>query len=267
VVSRAVRRCGEILKTFDARPRNGAKQSAVAGTLVSQRDAAEEAGLSKRQQVTAVRVANVPVWLDDALATGVKLTTAAIRIGTESPPGLRALASNRGRLAVRAIKFVLIFIALAEIFFGIAAASALVARALRAQLTYPHRLELGVSYHGQDLAKLSGRASIALIGQSWSSALEYFTHNEPDGVGTTEAQIRTQLAGTPVEGAWRQATKGRGARNDLRSITTEVTRDDRGRAYNLLLQAMPTDSKIVLRTYKERDEDQQELNKKAKGKK
>jgi hypothetical protein len=60
IQSRAVRRCGELLKTFDARPKNGAKQSVGAPTLVSQRDAANGAGLSKHQQVTAVRVANVP---------------------------------------------------------------------------------------------------------------------------------------------------------------------------------------------------------------
>ncbi|MER8373686.1 hypothetical protein [Mesorhizobium sp. M1406] len=60
VKARAVRRAGELLKEFDARPANAAKQSNGDGTLISQRDAAEEAGMSKRQQVTAVRVANVP---------------------------------------------------------------------------------------------------------------------------------------------------------------------------------------------------------------
>ena len=55
----AIRRCGELLKQFDGRPEN-AKQSGGAPTLVSQRQVAEQAGLSKRQQVTAVRVANVP---------------------------------------------------------------------------------------------------------------------------------------------------------------------------------------------------------------
>lgn len=37
--------------------------------------------------------------------------------------------------------------------------------------------------------------------------------------------------------------------------------------FNLLLQAMPLDGKIVLRTYKEREEEQQEVLKKGKGKK
>lgn len=58
--ARAIRRCGELLKEYDGRPDNAAKQSDGTGTLISKRDAAREAGLSKRQQDTAVRVANVP---------------------------------------------------------------------------------------------------------------------------------------------------------------------------------------------------------------
>ena len=56
---RAIRRMGEVLKQFDDRGRP-AENSAVADTNLSQREAAEQAGISKRQQVTAVRVANVP---------------------------------------------------------------------------------------------------------------------------------------------------------------------------------------------------------------
>lgn len=58
IQARAIRRCGELLKQFDNRGRP-AENSAPADTI-SQRKAAEQAGLSKRQQVTAVRVANVP---------------------------------------------------------------------------------------------------------------------------------------------------------------------------------------------------------------
>jgi hypothetical protein len=57
---RAIRRMGEVLKQFDARPANAEKQSDGSDTLISQREAAEEAGISKRQQVTAVRIANIP---------------------------------------------------------------------------------------------------------------------------------------------------------------------------------------------------------------
>lgn len=60
IKSRAISRAGELLKQFqrpgtrsDLAPSNGA------GTR-SQRSAAEAAGMSKRQEVTAVRVANVP---------------------------------------------------------------------------------------------------------------------------------------------------------------------------------------------------------------
>lgn len=60
IQARAIRRCGELLKQFDGRPANAEKQSDGADTLISQRQAADEAGLSKHQQVTAVRVANVP---------------------------------------------------------------------------------------------------------------------------------------------------------------------------------------------------------------
>ena len=37
-----------------------------------------------------------------------------------------------------------------------------------------------------------------------------------------------------------------------------------GEGFNILLQALPADAKIVLRTYKEREEEQQEVLKKGK---
>lgn len=59
--ARAVRRCGELLKQFDAKGRNQHTEvSRGTPTKLSQREAAERAGISKDQQVTAVRVANVP---------------------------------------------------------------------------------------------------------------------------------------------------------------------------------------------------------------
>lgn len=40
--------------------------------------------------------------------------------------------------------------------------------------------------------------------------------NEPDGVGTTPEMVARLLAGTAVEGKWREAvTGGKGHRNDL----------------------------------------------------
>ncbi|MEQ8441468.1 MAG: hypothetical protein RIM33_02720 [Alphaproteobacteria bacterium] len=56
IQARAIRRCGELLKQFDARGSHMKNN----GTVVSQRQAVDEAGLSQRQRETAVRVANVP---------------------------------------------------------------------------------------------------------------------------------------------------------------------------------------------------------------
>lgn len=60
IQARAVRRCGELLKQFDARPKNAEKQSVGAHTLFSRREIADQAGMSKHQQTTAVRVASIP---------------------------------------------------------------------------------------------------------------------------------------------------------------------------------------------------------------
>ena len=58
---RAIRRAGELLKQIE--PSKGGRPSetsAAADTSFSRKEAAEQAGMSKRQQVTAIRVANVP---------------------------------------------------------------------------------------------------------------------------------------------------------------------------------------------------------------
>jgi hypothetical protein len=60
ISSRAIKRCGELLQTFQSPGGRPSKTSDGADTSFSQRDAAQQAGLSKRQEVTAVRVANVP---------------------------------------------------------------------------------------------------------------------------------------------------------------------------------------------------------------
>jgi hypothetical protein len=57
-VARAVRRMGELLKQFDGRPDNAVKQKE--GTLLlTQEQAAKNAGISEHQRKQAVRVANV----------------------------------------------------------------------------------------------------------------------------------------------------------------------------------------------------------------
>ena len=58
---RAIRRAGELLQQIEAR--KGANQNIGTATdtkVLTRKDAAEQAGMSKRQAVTAVRVANVP---------------------------------------------------------------------------------------------------------------------------------------------------------------------------------------------------------------
>ena len=60
IQARAIRRCGELLKQFDGRGGDQSESTAADTFAPTQREAAEQAGMSKRQQVTAVRVANVP---------------------------------------------------------------------------------------------------------------------------------------------------------------------------------------------------------------
>ena len=57
---RAIRRCGELLKQVE--PARGANQNISTGTdtNVTRKSVAQDAGLSKRQKDTAIRVANVP---------------------------------------------------------------------------------------------------------------------------------------------------------------------------------------------------------------
>src|SRR4051794_37825078 len=59
IQARAVRRCGELLKTYNAKGARTDKPNQ--GAMVrSQKEAATKAGMSRGQRETAVRVANVP---------------------------------------------------------------------------------------------------------------------------------------------------------------------------------------------------------------
>ena len=59
--ARALRRCGELLKTFQSPGGRPLKTSAATDTGFTQRQAAEQAGMSKRQEVTAkVRTGKMP---------------------------------------------------------------------------------------------------------------------------------------------------------------------------------------------------------------
>lgn len=61
IQSRAIRRCGQLLKEYQTSAKGGRPSGNGDGAgPVSQRQAAEEAGMSERQEKTASRVANVP---------------------------------------------------------------------------------------------------------------------------------------------------------------------------------------------------------------
>lgn len=60
IQARAVRRCGELLKQYDARGGDRSKSGGAPTFVPSRADAARHAGMSRDQSITAVRVANVP---------------------------------------------------------------------------------------------------------------------------------------------------------------------------------------------------------------
>lgn len=60
IKARAIKRCGELLKQFQAPGARTDQPSTGADTRLTQREAAERAGMSKRQEATARNVANVP---------------------------------------------------------------------------------------------------------------------------------------------------------------------------------------------------------------
>jgi hypothetical protein len=81
--ARAIRRCGELLKEIEKK--QGANQNISADSVTkveTRKEAAEEAGLSKRQAVTAIRVANVPQ------------ETFTEQIESDAPPTITTLAQQ-----------------------------------------------------------------------------------------------------------------------------------------------------------------------------
>jgi hypothetical protein len=61
IQARAIRRCGELLKTFQNPGARTDQPTVGTDERLTQRQAAAGAGMSERQELTAVRVANVPV--------------------------------------------------------------------------------------------------------------------------------------------------------------------------------------------------------------
>jgi hypothetical protein len=89
IQARAIRRCGELLQQIQ--PAHGANQNISDGAdtkVVTRKDAAHDAGLSDRQRVTALRVANVPEpEFEAAVETDNPVTvTKLAKLGTVSQP-------------------------------------------------------------------------------------------------------------------------------------------------------------------------------------
>lgn len=83
IQARAIRRCGELLKEIEKQ--HGANQNIGDGDgpkVYTRKEAAEDAGLSERQQKTAVRVANIPEEDFEA------------KVESDSPPTVTALAEQ-----------------------------------------------------------------------------------------------------------------------------------------------------------------------------
>lgn len=110
IQGRAVARCGELLKQYDGKGNN--QHTTGAHSKLTQREAADAAGLSPHQQFQAVQVANVPADVREALfETGHPPTvTTLAEMGTrkqppiERPPGFAA-ATNFMDLAGRLARF------------------------------------------------------------------------------------------------------------------------------------------------------------------
>ena len=58
--ARAIRRCGDLLKQVEKRSGKATAHKSTAGDTFTRKKAAKQAGMSKRQHITAMRVANVP---------------------------------------------------------------------------------------------------------------------------------------------------------------------------------------------------------------
>jgi hypothetical protein len=79
IQARAIRRCGELLKEFEPAKN---QHDASTGDHTGRRQAAKEAGLSKHQKDTAIRIASVPQEEFEA------------QVESDSPPTVTALAEQ-----------------------------------------------------------------------------------------------------------------------------------------------------------------------------
>jgi len=82
IQARAIRRCGELLREFDARGEHRKNGGTHVSSITSRKEAGENAGLSNNQITNAVRVANVNGEVFEAAVEG------------ENPPSVTALAEQ-----------------------------------------------------------------------------------------------------------------------------------------------------------------------------
>jgi hypothetical protein len=80
--TRATRRAGELLKQIDGRGGDRSKNDGGDTFAQTQKKIADRAGMSERQRVTAVRVANIPE------------ADFAAQVDSDNPPTLTALAEQ-----------------------------------------------------------------------------------------------------------------------------------------------------------------------------
>ena len=110
IQARAVRRCGELLKQYDAKGRRSDREPVVLGDNRSiaptKAEAARSAGMTPKQTATATRVANVPT---DAFESAVEseappTVTKLAEMGKqarpkhETPPGFREATAALGNV-------------------------------------------------------------------------------------------------------------------------------------------------------------------------
>jgi len=108
IQARAIRRAGELLKQFDGRGRPP-ENNHGAGVIFSQAKAAADAGMSRRQKETAVRVANVPAETFERAVEAEKPAAVTPRLPCLAPPqewaaprDRRAHAMSKSRACRRA---------------------------------------------------------------------------------------------------------------------------------------------------------------------
>jgi hypothetical protein len=92
IQSRAIKRAGQLLKQYDGRGGDRTKTAGSDGSALppSQRQAAADADMSERQQLTAVRVASIPDELFDA------------QVESDNPPTVTDLAEQGKKSAPKA---------------------------------------------------------------------------------------------------------------------------------------------------------------------